>query len=203
VHTAAKDAVTNGSMTANAIVSEQWLDREEGDDYASTMTLCEELYAAIKLNEGSVSIHSAGARNAIKYGILALNPKGANVSLEDEPLIARALEAIGDAIVFGTRFQGVDPVFHILASCLQSGEVSGFQFTASVKGPIWEVAFAWHVVRTMLMWGDDTTLARVLNPLLADGHTLPESIGCRKVTHRRDVKIGKPGANTSHGFSCF
>lgn len=152
-------------------------------------TLIVELYAALRMNRGVVTLsHDAGSE-ALRHGLLALplsgTPQADNLrfdetqcQLEDEPISADAIRFLVDAIVKRNARNNPnrDPIFQLLSESLASGGSAGFKFTTSVKGPVLEIAFAWHVLRRVLLRGDARpSLHDILAPLAAPGFQMPGS----------------------------
>lgn len=200
---AARSAVHFSSMYMSAILAGML--EHPGQHFGRTYpTLIVELYAALRMNRGVVTLsHDAGSE-ALRRGLLALplagTPQADNVrfdattcQLEDEPISAEAIRFRLDGMVKceGRANRDFDPIFRLLGESLASGGSAGFQLSTSVKGTVLEIAFAWHVLRCVLLHGDASpTLHDVLQPLAAPGFELPDS-AARLVV-----------ASTARGASC-
>jgi len=178
-HNCLLDAVKSGIELARGwmrqVVEKNWDTPVAPPDNSTSSSLCSELYAAIRLNNGQVHFRVSEAMAfAIRCGLLALPIVGADsnsplkYSMNDEPISMNALRAHGDTLVC-RKDPDEDPIFGLLAKTLGSGEISMFGFTQSVKGNVLELAFVWHVVRVGLVAefeGKPATLHDLLYPLL-------------------------------------
>jgi hypothetical protein len=207
VLSALRNAVKEARDWCNERVGSLWDEPVVLPSGVSTRTLCLELYAAARMHGGDVSIDNTDAiSQAVQYGMLALPvpadevegggsggaaggasrneatatpaTTSAHISLCSEPLMFYAICAKGDAQV--RRLRGApenDPIFSLLASWMRLGQVAGFALTTSIKGNVFELAFAWHVVRTVLCSNRGMAeLSDVLAPLAAAGWAMPEAV---------------------------
>jgi hypothetical protein len=167
---AAQAATKRTDAVERQMAKQAWSDTAESSARHSTHTLCRELYVVTKLHGGAVTLKgSVAAHDAIRLGLLALQPSAIPVAvqLHDEPCIGAALEAYGDDIVRRGSLAD-DPVSQLHARALESGEVAGFELTTSSKGTVLELAFAWHILRTVIRGGTGSaSLWSVMAPFLS------------------------------------
>lgn len=150
----------------------------------SVASLCKELYVALKLCGGHLVISNLNvAREAIFYGILALNPQGVrHVNLLNEPCIAAALEQAGDDLVRTSL--SVDPVYQRLNAHLRSS-AAFFSHIENIKGLSLEAVFVWHVLRTVILHGGSAALSDVLHGFVSEPAALHSRVTNAVVTAKR------------------
>ena len=188
---AAEVAIQRGQERMASIVRELWFHKPAVlKSGRSTRTLCAELFAAVKMNGGVITLGSDAGSEALERGLLAmplqatdqsaaLRAAGLTVDMREEPLTMRAIERVGNVAVNDSRIDpDDDPIFQLLGESMAHGHVAGFSLTTSVKGDVLELAFAWHVIRTVLLTGTGRagpgpSLAAVLAPLAAPGIDMP------------------------------
>jgi hypothetical protein len=75
------------------------------------------------------------------------------VNLHSEPICARVLEEIGTDQVLSSRTNpSDDPIYQLLETCMTpQGTVATFGVTTSVKGDVLQLAFAWYLMRSVLL----------------------------------------------------
>lgn len=158
---AAKQGVIRGRSRMTALVKLLWDPATSAriNTWQSTESLCVELFAAARMNGGVFELQNDTGGEAMQRGLLALPLQGGDgsvralaglrVCLDDEPLSRDALVAYGDARIREATADA-DVVFSLLSNAMSSGAISGFSFTRSVKGEALELAFAWHVIRSVL-----------------------------------------------------
>lgn len=150
-------------------------------------TLIVELYAALRMNRGVATLsHDAGSK-VLERGLLALplagTPQASNLRfdeatcrLDEEPISADAIRFRVEGTVKDAVKADGDPIFQLLSDSLASGGSAGFKLARSAKGPLLELAFAWHVLRSVLLHPDGRpTLHDVLQPLAAPGFKVPDT----------------------------
>ena len=162
------------------VVRESWpLDPPQVSAGALSAPLCLELYAAARMNGGHVTLSTGpGSAEVLRYGLLALSTptavSGCFVDLHREPAMHEAILNRGDYAVRDAYSKSADdPMFALLSCCAGVGEIAGFKLSTGVKGTVLEIAFAWHVMRAVLLSGDTrrVSVADVLAPLAASGWT--------------------------------
>jgi hypothetical protein len=185
VEQAVSDALAAGRGVCGKRVKGLWEEPELLRGNTNTKTLCMELYAAAKMHEGRVTVRNDVASNAVRFGMLVLDLKaahggGVDIDLRNEPLMLEAIVAYGDeAVQRSRRDADGDPIFALLSGYVTLGTVSGFDLTQSVKGNVFELAFAWHVVRTVLLHNGSAPLSVILE---AVGASVPEEVLGRMAT---------------------
>jgi len=166
--------------------------RDDGHDGRFGRTLCTELHAALCLNGGRVMLGEDAAAEAMRLGLLpppvaadgsaasASWPRPVYARLHEEPVTRAALEAFGRSAVLASREDpDQDPVFTLLAGAasFDHDRVQGFQCSVSAKGHTPELAFVWHVLRSVLLLtppgAPGPSLHAVLAPLAAPGFVMP------------------------------
>ncbi|RYE84501.1 MAG: hypothetical protein EOO65_02165 [Methanosarcinales archaeon] len=205
---------------AKKLVDEAWDGvREVRTAHKSMTMMCQELYAALKLNGGRVTVKKNAHGDAVRYALLALQPPGNmdDMCMWAEPLVANALEARGDRAVpitltassrLGLDSDSEDPILSLFQGALNSIVVCDFNLTTSVKGPLLEILTAWHVVRTSIIAAREgrlPTLGDVMEPLLAPDVELPAGVSSRTVLARRALPASAlrthKGATDFHAFA--
>ena len=158
---AARQGVIKGTDRMSSVVEKLWGAQTSVRINArqSTESLCVELYVAARMSGGLVVLQDDTGGEALQRGLLALPLQqddgsvkplsGLIVRLDDEPLSHEALLVYGDALV-QERSEDADPVFALLCDSMSYGQIAGFSFTRSVKGEALELAFVWHVIRSVL-----------------------------------------------------
>lgn len=211
---AADEAILEGRKRMGDIVSSLWWKQPAVlRNGRSSRNLCMELYAAARMNNGLVELGADAGSEALQRGLLALplaateqalntQLAGVHCQLGDEPLTLRAILSAGDIAVLDARNHAdADPIYQLLSETMAQGNVAGFGLTTSVKGGVLELAFAWHVVRTVILHSNapgcaEPTLAAVLQPLAAPNFKLParadeeylvarEAVPCPPASRRR------------------
>jgi hypothetical protein len=158
---AAQQGVIRGTSRMSSLVKKLW-DPESSVRISarqSTESLCVELYVAARLSGGRFVLQNDTGGEALQRGLLALPLQrdngsvsqlaGLEVKLDNEPLSRDALLIYGDALV-QEQSEDADPVFALLCDSMSNGRIAGFRFTRSVKGETLELAFVWHVIRSVL-----------------------------------------------------
>jgi hypothetical protein len=189
-------ALDRGSSAehADTLVKNAWGDRRETHGgLVSPSRLHKELYYAIKMRGGCVKIRDDGKSTLIRLGILALQPchDGAVDMFAHEPLMARAIEKHGDALVCNQRTD-LDPILDVLRAAQAGTDVMQ---TDSVKGDLLESLTAWHIVRQTLIEGLESppTLQTVLRPLVPASFIFPEALADLRVHVRYAQQRSKAG----------
>jgi hypothetical protein len=154
----------------------------------SSRALCMQLYAALRMNGGKVELKAGAGADALREGVLVLplpptrpassGEGSATVNLYDEPMCARVLEEIGAEQVIASRTDpSADPIFQLLGASMAQGSFAGFSMTTSVKGDVLELAFAWHLIRYVLLNtpanGRSPTLSAALRELCPPAFRMP------------------------------
>jgi hypothetical protein len=138
---------------------------------------------AIKLQSGYVHLAELHvAADAVKLGILAVDPKARTANLHDEPLLCSAIEDFGDGLVKNSATRpDTDPVLMWLQSSLYNGGIAGLDLITTLKGDVYELMFVWHLLRAVLIHrhnhdGRDPLLVDVLRPLMPVGFLCPPTL---------------------------
>jgi len=154
----------------------------------SSRSLCMQLYAALCMNGGNVKLQAGAGADALREGVLVLplhptmpasgGQGPTDVQLHDEPMCARVLQEIGRGQVAASgNNPSADPIFQLLGTSMTQGSIAGFGMTTSVKGDVLELAFAWYLVRYVLLNtpanGRAPTLSAALRSLSPRGFRMP------------------------------
>lgn len=130
--------------------------------------LCIELFVALLLHGGKVTLNPAGVTVALRSGLLVL-PLPANLSecwpdatsihtdLLREPALVHALAAVGWARVLASKDDpDRDPVFRFLATLAERHglrRVCNFTLSTSIKDSVLRMAVAWCILRGAKLCG--------------------------------------------------
>lgn len=128
------------------MVKEAWeSELEVRGELVSPSKLHKELYFAIKMSNGRLTIGKSGRSLLIKCGILAPERSGVGEHeidlFQHEPLIARSIESHSNAIVQKSPLSK-DPIFELLRSFQSDASLS---YTNSNMGSLFEMLITWHI----------------------------------------------------------
>jgi hypothetical protein len=169
-----------------SVVTEMW--KFKVAETSSGGWLCMELFAALRMSEGMVTLQADGSDEALRRGLLVVHlpqdrvaERGlqtVRVNMHDEPVTVAALLELDEDCVFASSGDADrDPIFRLLSRAMSSASIAGFNLTTSIKGDVLELAFAWHVQQRVLLNrladGRRSSLHAVLEPLAASDFIMP------------------------------